>query len=199
MDSKKPYTDMFDNQTFEIESDGLLEWSVKARNLLSKACGQDSEHYRSFIDNEKVQQFDKNYDILKRLRAVFLATKEDFDGGYLTSIRSLIQAEVFDSELEQSRELFRQKYIVAAAVICGTVLETTLRELCDRNGLSHGKLDKMNADLTKAGAYNNLRQKQITALAGIRNSAAHGKPEEFKSDDVDSMIKDVERFVADHL
>ena len=54
----------------------------------------------------------------------------------------------------------------------------------------------MNADLAKAGVYNSLMQKRITALAAIRNSAAHGKPNEFTRDDVSAMIRDVERFVA---
>jgi hypothetical protein len=30
---------------------------------------------------------------LKDLKAVFLAAKEDYEGGYITSIRALIQAE----------------------------------------------------------------------------------------------------------
>jgi hypothetical protein len=199
IDSKFPHVDSLDRRVHEINSDALLEWSVKARNLLSKACGQDSEHYRSFVENEKLKGFDLYLDILMRLRAVFLAAKEDFEGGYLNSVRTLVQAEVFDSELEQARALFTGHYLVAAAVISGVVLETTLRELCDRHGVPHDKLDKMNADLAKAGAYNTLVQKRITALAGIRNSAAHGRPDEFSEGDVDSMIRDVERFVTEHL
>jgi hypothetical protein len=199
IDSKFPHVDSLDRRVHEIDSDALLEWSVKARNLLSKACGQDSEHYRSFVANEKFQAYDLHLEILMRLRAVFLAAKEDFEGGYLNSVRTLVQAEVFDSELEQARALFAGRYLVAAAVISGVVLETTLRELCDRHGVPHDKLDKMNADLAKAGAYNTLAQKRITALAGIRNSAAHGKPDEFSEGDVDSMIRDVERFVTEHL
>jgi hypothetical protein len=54
----------------------------------------------------------------------------------------------------------------------------------------------MNADLAKAGAYNSLVQKRITALAAIRNSAAHGRPQDFTKDDVAAMITDVERFAA---
>ena len=199
IDSKFPHVDSLDRRVHEIDSDALLEWSVKARNLLSKACGQDSEHYRSFVANEKFQAYDLHLEILMRLRAVFLAAKEDFEGGYLNSVRTLVQAEMFDSELEQARALFAGRYLVAAAVISGVVLETTLRELCDRHGVPHDKLDKMNADLAKAGAYNTLAQKRITALAGIRNSAAHGKPDEFSEGDVDSMIRDVERFVTEHL
>lgn len=133
------------------------------------------------------------------MKAVFLAAKEDFEGGYLLSVRSLVQAEMFDSQLEQAEELFKSGYITAAAVIAGVVLETTLRELCDRSSIAHGKLDKMNADLAKAGIYNKLTQKRITALADIRNSAAHGKPEEFTDQDVLDMIRDVTKFVADYL
>ena len=193
------YDDTLGRNREEIDSDALLEWCVKARNLLSKSCGEDSEHYRSFVENERPQAYDTYYEILTRVRAVFAAAKEDFEGGYLRSTRTLVQAEVFDSELEQARSLYKNGYISAAAVIAGVVLETTLRELCDRNSIAHAKLDKMNADLAKAGVYNKLVQKRNTALADIRNSAAHGKPEEFSDADVDSMITDVERFVAEHL
>lgn len=90
-------------------------------------------------------------------------------------------------------------YKLAAAVIAGVVLETTLRDLCNQNSLPIGKLDKMNSDLAKAGIYNKLQQKRITALADIRNSAAHGKPEEFSDNDVTMMIRDIEQFLITHL
>jgi hypothetical protein len=136
---------------------------------------------------------------LLELKAVFNAAKEDFEGGYLATTRSLVQAEVFDDELEQARELLSNKYTSAAAIVAGVVLETTLRELCTRHGISPGKLDTMNSDLAKAGVYNKLNQKRITALADIRNSFAHGKSNGITSEDVDNMIRDVEKFVADHV
>jgi hypothetical protein len=131
--------------------------------------------------------------------AVFEAAKEDFDGGYLSSVRSLVQAEVFGSELEQASELLRSGYASPAAVVAGAVLETGIRELCDRNGIPHGKLDKMNADLTKAGVYNGIVAKRITHLAAVRNSAAHGNKLEFEQYDVASMIDEVEHFISKHL
>ena len=57
----------------------------------------------------------------------------------------------------------------------------------------------MNDDLAKAGIYNSLVQKQITALAGIRNSAAHGKIDEFTKVNVEQMIPEIEHFLAIHL
>jgi hypothetical protein len=181
-----------------VDGNLLLNWKVKAKSLLQSACGSDSQHFKVFEENES-GSFLTNYEILKRLQAVFLAAREDFEGGYLHSIRSLVQAEVFDSELEQATALLESGYRSAAAVIAGVVLETALRDLCSRKGMAVGKLDKMNADLAKAGLYSVLTQKRITALADIRNSAAHGHPERFNDDDTASMIKDVERILRDNL
>lgn len=51
----------------------------------------------------------------------------------------------------------------------------------------------------KQESINKLQQKRITALADIRNSAAHGKPEEFTESDVENMIRDIGQFLATHL
>jgi hypothetical protein len=72
-------------------------------------------------------------------------------------------------------------------------------ELCTRQGIPHGKLDKMNADLCKAGIYNMGWQKQITAWAERRNKAAHGDWSAYNADDVEDMIKGVNRFIAEYL
>lgn len=185
----------------------LLGWRVKARNLLSKACGAESEHYRQFetIENEKGILLGTNHLLMLRLKAVFQAAKEDYEGGYVRSIRSLAHAEVFDDELEQARELQSSGYRVAAAVVAGVVLETTLRRLCGDKGIPiktpDGKsvaMDKMNADLAKAGLYDKLIQKRVTTLADIRNKAAHGETAGFKDADVSDMIAQLERFVSDY-
>lgn len=182
-----------------IDNEKTLTWKVKSKNLLISTCGKDSQHYEEFIKVENLRSYETQWDAFKRLKSVFLAAMDDYKNGYLTSIKNLIQADVFDSELEQAQELLSSGYRLAAAVIAGVVLETTLRDLCYQNSLTIGKLDKMNSDLAKAGVYNKLQQKRITALADIRNSAAHGKPEEFSDADVIMMIRDIEQFLAIYL
>lgn len=183
-----------------IDYDKLLQWKVKAENLLVKACGSGSVHLREFECGWGMHTTRENHlDALKRIGAVFLAAKEDCEGGYLRSAKSLIQADLFGSELDQARYLLGEGYISAAAVIAGVVLETTLRELCGGVGILPCKADRMNAELAKAGVYNSLRQKQVTALLAVRNAAAHGKTKEFTENDVKTMIPDVEKFIADHL
>jgi hypothetical protein len=53
----------------------------------------------------------------------------------------------------------------------------------------------MNAELAKAGAYEKLQMKKITALADIRNKAAHGKWTEFSVEEVKEMLPSVRRFL----
>ena len=182
-----------------IDNEKTLTWKVKSKNLLISTCGKDSQHYEEFIKAEKLSSYETQWDAFKRMKSVFIAAMDDYKNGYLTSIKNLIQADVFDSELEQAQELLSSGYKLAAAVIAGVVLETALRDLCNQNSLPIGKLDKMNSDLAKAGIYNKLQQKRITALADIRNSAAHGKPEEFSDNDVTMMIRDTEQFLITHL
>ena len=170
-----------------VDQQLFLKWNVQAKDLISRVCGTNSVHYEEFIEAEKVKMMDSSHKIFKRLNMVFEAAKEDFQAGYLASTRNLIQAEVFDTELEQAQEFLRLNYKVPAAVIAGVVLETTIRELCTRNSLA------------KAGVYNGIVQKRITHLAAVRNSAAHGNDAEFKTYDVKAMIDEVEQFLATHL
>jgi hypothetical protein len=135
-----------------VDQNQLINWQVKARHLISMVCGQDSQHFHTLEKNEQpLFTGDSNYNILLRQQAVLLAAKDDYEGGYLNKIRDLIQSQVFESELEQAQELFRAGYLCAAAVIAGVVLETTLRQMCQDHRIGVGKLEKMNADLAKAG------------------------------------------------
>ncbi|WP_426115923.1 DUF4145 domain-containing protein [Pseudomonas sp. DSP3-2-2] len=186
-------------QTEYLAPESTLNWSVKVRALLERVCGKESSYLQRFTEADGNQMFDVGIARFERMRAVFLAAKEDFEGGYLNSLRNLVQADVFTSELEQASGLLAAGYASASAVIAGVVLETSLINLCADNGISAAGLNKMNDDLAKAGAYNSLQQKRITAMAAIRNSAAHGKKDEFDTGDVKGMIDEVERFLATTL
>lgn len=125
--------------------------------------------------------------------------KRTLRGDTLIRFETLCRQKFSASELEKAEEQLKLGYASAAAVIAGVVLETTLRDLCSIHKLEHGSLNRMNDDLAKAGAYNATQKKRITALAAIRNDAAHGSPERFTKDDVSGMIADIERFLASEL
>jgi hypothetical protein len=183
-----------------IDTGLFTSWKVKVKNLLVTACGENSQHFIAFLKGENsIYSMESEYSIFERTGAIFDAAKEDYEGGYLSSLKQLVQAEVFESELEQSEELLSSGYKLASAVIAGVVLETALRDLCSQHEIPHGKLDTMNGQLAKKGLYTKLQQKQITAIADIRNSAAHGKLELFSEQDVKNMIRDIESFLINHM
>ena len=106
-----------------VHSNAVLSWTVMAKHLLSIACGEDSAHYRAFDEADRVYRlFDASLRI-DLLTSIFSAARQDFDGGYFTTVRSLVQAELFSSEIEQASELLQSGYKVAAAVIAGIFLK----------------------------------------------------------------------------
>jgi hypothetical protein len=182
-----------------VDNDLFLGWRVKAKQLLTLTCGLESHHLVQFVKSEKHVGMESNLSQLTRLRAVFLAAQEDYEGGYLTSITNLVQADLFDSQLDQARELLTTGYRGPSAIIVGIVLETTLRKLCEAQSMPIGKLSRMNEDLARAGVYSKLTQKKVTVWADVRNSAAHGDNDQYVNADVESMISGVQEFLSERL
>jgi len=174
-----------------------LQWKVKVKNLLTLSCGENSVHCKEFVLAEEVKNFDTNPRVIKRLLPILKAAHDDLKNGFLVSFKQIVQAEVFDSELEQAKSLLESGYKNPSAVIAGVVLETAIKELSLNHGieLDRKKLTHLNDELAKLGVYNKLQQKRITALADIRNNAAHGDYDQFTKDDVTGMIEDIERFL----
>ena len=175
------------------------QWATSVQSLLCRVFGSESEHYRNFT--KQVQKF-LTYSPARRALGVLLAAKDDYENGYLFDIRRLVEAEVFDDFLGQAEHLLSAGYFAPAAVVAGAVLEDGLRKLCTRHEIplrAAPKLDGMNAELARVGAYSVLVQKRVTALADLRHRAAHGRWDEFSSSDVDDMIALVRRFMEEHF
>lgn len=117
-------------------------------------------------------------------------------------VRAMVAAEVLDDFLEQAEHLLEQGFHVPAASLAGAVLEDTLRKLSEAKGISvpdKTSIDKLNAELAKAGVYDKLVLKRITAIADVRNNADHGNFDKSEKEDVEDMLKWVRRFSADFL
>jgi len=175
------------------------QWATSCKSLLARAFGKDSDHYRDFV--EKIDR-GVYFSEANTALGVMRAAADDISSGALFRLRALIEAELFDDFLEQAEALLRSGYFQPAAVVCGSVLEDGLRNLCASNGITladRPKLDTMNSDLARAGVYSKLVQKRITTLADLRNKAAHGQWTEFSPEDVQEMLIQVRRFMSEHI
>ncbi|MGV1050169.1 MAG: hypothetical protein ACOYD4_16775 [Solirubrobacterales bacterium] len=75
--------------------------------------------------------------------------------------------------------------------------------MAEANGIFAAKSDgephkagTINAELTKAGAYNKLVEKSITAWLGLRNNAAHGDYKAYDDAQAAALIRDVRDFLV---
>jgi len=176
------------------------QWYTSAKNLIEKTCSRNSPHYKQIEDVHIRNKGHPMY--ISGCIGVLQAAYDDLKLGLLEDTKALITAEVFSDFIEQAEYLLEERYKLPAAVLVRAVLEDGLRTLCNKHGISlpdRPKLDWMNSELTKAGVYNKNVQKQIAAWAGIGNSAAHGKLDEFKEEDVKNMISGVISFNAAFL
>jgi hypothetical protein len=182
-----------------VDSQVANQWHASAKSILGKAFGRDSEHYSLF---EACFEKGVTYSPLVRGIGILKAAKEDFEHGYIQDVKNLVAAEMFSDLLDQASQLLDAGYIGPAAVVAGAVLEDNLRKLCVGQTIELSdkpKLDYMNSQLAKVNFYNKLTQKRLTAIADIRNSAAHGKWDDFTKKDVEDMISWVMIFAETHL
>jgi len=175
---------------------------TEAMNLVRRVCGESSDHYQELKRLAEGERTSENSYYLKDCLGVLQAAQKDYEGGFLFDLRALVAADVIGDFIGQAEALVTEGYHAPAASLAGAVLEDTLRKMCEANGIpipERTKIDKLNADLAKAGAYNKLIQKRITVLADVRNNADHGRFDEFTKADVEDMVNWVRKFTADHL
>ena len=184
-----------------LDLDKKTTWQTSSLQLLHDVCGAESPTFGQFstiLATKHNSIAGGNHGQFKKLLAVFNSAKDQYESGSLFNVRNLIHADVFTDGLEQAEYWLSESWRTPAAVIAGTVLESTLRELCDQHPdiENPSGMGKMNTALTKAGAYNKARSSQITSWLQIRNFAAHGEPDEFDDTQVRGMIDGIRDFVA---
>jgi len=177
-------------------------WKIEVRNLIKKVCGNNSEHYKEFIEVPKKSNYDYPFIMFPIYYGILKGVYNDFKEGLLIDIKHKIRAELVDDFLEQAKLLLDDGYRHAAASLAGAVLEDTLRKLCDANSISYPektKIDTLNIELVKKGIYNKITQKLITAYADIRNNADHGYFNKIKQGDVSDMINWIYKFLSEYF
>ncbi len=134
-----------------------------------------------------LRQFENQLNILKSLVTRFEST--------LFDIKQLVQADLFDSELDSASELARLGIFRAVGAVSGVMLEKHLAQVAENHNVNIGKKNPT------IGDYNNQLKseaildvpvwRQIQLLADIRNLCDHDKKKEPTREEVEDLIKGV--------
>lgn len=189
-------------------SGGYSELQTRMRtqglSLINDLNGTSHPNYSEF--ELRSRQIDSGS--TRRSKSILEGIKNEIENDYyLSTIRSLVSADIFADFLEMAQHLLDERYKDPAAVLIGSTLEEHLRQLCINHvidiTLVNGKgdtvpkkADVMNADLVKARVYNALQGKAVTAWLGLRNSAAHGKYSDYTEPQVRELYQGVLTFMA---
>jgi len=136
-----------------------------------------------------IPQFEQQLSILKAIEQRFESS--------LFDIRQLVQADIFDSELDAARELLKNKFSRAAGAMSGVVLERHLEQVAINHNIKITKknptINDLNDLLKEAEAIDTPQWRYNQHLADLRNLCDHNKKQEPTIENVQDLIMGVEK------
>ena len=134
-----------------------------------------------------IPRFDQQLAIVKAISNRFESS--------LFDIRQLVQADLFDSELEAAKDLVKHGFLRAAGAMAGVVMERHLAQVCDNHGITLRKKAPTIADFNDA-----LKNAEVVGipqwrsnqyLGDIRNLCDHKKDAEPTKEQVNDLVDGV--------
>ncbi len=115
----------------------------------------------------------------------------------LMDLKAVLQADLFDSEIETAGALAKAGYLRAAGAICGVVLEKHLHHVCDAHNIKVAKKNPTISDLIQLLKDGNVitvaQWRFIQSLADTRNLCDHAKGREPTRDEIADLVGGTER------
>jgi len=115
----------------------------------------------------------------------------------LFRIKQLLQADLFDSEIDTARELLRNGYVRASGAVAGVVLEKHLQQVCDSHSIvikaKTPCISDYNDALKEAGVIEIPNWRSIQHLSDLRNLCDHKKQREPKTEEIEDLLNGVDK------
>ncbi|MBE6343749.1 MAG: hypothetical protein E7065_10230 [Lentimicrobiaceae bacterium] len=128
-----------------------------------------------------------------------LASIKDRFNSSLYDIKQLLQADVFDSEIDSAKELCKKGFYRAAGAICGVVIEKHLNEVCTQHQIKVTKknpgINDYNELLKSNNAIDIPAWRNIQRLADLRNMCDHHKDIEPTKDNIEELIAGTDKIL----
>ena len=130
--------------------------------------------------------------------AIVESLKERFDSS-LYEIKELLQADLFDSEIDAAKELNKKGFHRAAGAICGVVIEKHLHVVCETRGISITKknpaINDYNELLKNNDVIDTPTWRFIQRLGDIRNLCDHNKTDEPTKENINDLIDGTDKII----
>jgi len=136
-----------------------------------------------------IPRFTQQLNIIKSINRRFESS--------LFDIKQLVQADIFDSELDAARELNKKGFMRGAGAIAGVVLEGHLAQICENHNIKVKKKNPSINDYNQLLKDNDVIETKewrfIQHLADLRNLCDHKKKREPREEEIEELINGVEK------
>ncbi len=154
---------------------------------------------RSSTDYIGNKMFDDYAAALMRFQSqisILKSTERRFESS-LFDIKQIVQADLFDSELESAKELNKNGYGRCAGAIAGVILEGHLFQVCSNHNINIAKRDPGINDLNQLLKDNNIIQtpdwRFMQHLGDLRNLCDHKRQTDPTKAQIEELIAGVEK------
>lgn len=117
----------------------------------------------------------------------------------LSNIQGILQADLFDSEIDAAIDLKKNGHLRAAGAVVGVVLESHLAKVCQNHGVTtstkNPTLSDFNDLLKKENFFDVPEWRWIQYLGDIRNQCCHSKDRDPTPDEVQELIDGVDKAI----
>lgn len=115
----------------------------------------------------------------------------------LFDIKRVVQADIFDSEIEAARELHKKGFLRGSGAVAGVVLEKHLGQVCEDHKIKISKKNPTISDysglLKKHNVIETPEWRFIQRLGDLRNLCDHDKKREPTKSEVQELIDGVDK------
>jgi hypothetical protein len=130
--------------------------------------------------------------------AIIKSIKTRFESS-LFDIKQVVQADLFDSELDAAKELNKKGFSRGAGAIAGVVLEGHLSQVCVNYKITVKKKNPVINDFGQLLKDNDVIEtptwRKIQYLADLRNLCDHKKKTDPNKDDINDLINGVSKII----
>lgn len=148
--------------------------------------------YETVVDGKAAfPKFEQQLNILKSAQARLENS--------LFDMLEILQADLFDDELEAARELAKKGFTRGAGAVAGVVLERHLGHVCVKHNLTTRKknptINDLNQILKDGGVIDTPMWRFIQHLGDLRNLCDHSKERDPSKEDAADLIAGVEKVI----